>query len=92
VAAAGLAVWQARRQASTDSGTTTSVTAAGGRDATAIVGGQGQTAEQIANILHPPPAEAAAGRELPAPGPVSNLPPRNPTFTGRQGATGHAGA
>src|SRR6266511_2153495 len=112
VAAAGLAVWQARRQASTDRGTTTGRGDAGGgavdgrdgsvtggagptagRDATSIVGGQGQTAEQIANILHPPlPADAAAGRGVPAPWPVSNLPPPSPTVTGRQGAAGHLGA
>jgi tetratricopeptide (TPR) repeat protein len=55
-----------------------------GRDATSIVGGQGQTAEQIVNIFHAPPADTAAGQEAPAPGPVSNLPSRNPNFTGRQ--------
>jgi len=41
VAAAGLAVWQARRQASTDRGTATSVTAAGGAVGGAVVGRDG---------------------------------------------------
>jgi hypothetical protein len=100
--AAGLAVWQARRQGSLDS-STTSVMAAGsgpvggrdvtitggagptaGRDATSIIGGQGQTAEQIVNIFHAPPTNTAAREEAPAPGPVSNLPSRNPNFTGRE--------
>jgi hypothetical protein len=105
LAAAVLAVWQARRQASADSSTTTTTSVTGtdsgavggrdvsitggagptaGRDATSIVGGQGQTAEQIVNIFNTPPAEAAAGREAPVTGPVSNLPPRNPNFSGRQ--------
>jgi tetratricopeptide (TPR) repeat protein len=102
--AAGLAVWQARRQASESSGgtsATTSITAAdsgavggrdvsvtggagptAGRDATSIVGGQGPTAGRDVVIHNYPPGRPEA--EPGQPGLVSNLPPRNPNFTGRQ--------
>jgi hypothetical protein len=48
------------------------------------VGAQAQTAERIVNVFHAPHADATSSWEVSASSPVSNLPPRNPSFTGRQ--------
>jgi tetratricopeptide (TPR) repeat protein len=108
VAAAGFAVWQARRQASSESGASSTITAdnsgviaggdvsitggpgvTAGRDATAVSGGQGPTAgRDIITVhnypLYAPRAKSAAHTAEDIPGGISNLPPRNPNFTGRR--------
>jgi hypothetical protein len=87
LAAAGLAAWQARRQAGASGNAAT--TADRGADVPpdgSVTGAAGPPGGRDVTI-HPSPTgvpvtePAAAPREL---GPVSNLPPRNPNFTGRQ--------